>query len=113
MTTLRFKGIEVEFADGVTRTCPPLTLRVMQVLQDRLAAYTGGNDPANVELVVDAAFSSLSRNYPELKRDEMLDLIDIGNMAHVMSAVMGVSLLVKKGGDEPGEATATDSTGRN
>lgn len=112
MTTLKFKGIEVEFSDGVTRVCPPLTLRTMQVLQERLAAYTGGTDPRNVELVVDAAHASLVRNYPDIARDDVLDLIDIGNMARVMSAVMGVSLLVPKDGAS-GEAKATDSTGRN
>lgn len=112
-TTLKFKGIEVEFADGVTRVCPPLTLRTLQVLQDRIAAYTGGADPKNVELVVDAAHSSLVRNYPEITRDAVLDLIDLGNMAAVMSAVMGVSGLVAKGGAPSGEAMATDSTGRN
>ncbi len=110
MAALKFKGIDVEFSDGIIRTVPPLTLRTMQALEARLTSYKGGADPESVALVQDAVHASLVRNYPDLTTDDLLDLMDIANMPRIMSAVMGVSLLVER--PASGEAVAgTDSVG--
>jgi len=106
MNTPRVKGIEVTFSDGQTLIVPPLSLAAVEALQGRLAKYNG--DMSDVGLVIDALTSSLKRNYPEMTRDSVAELVDISNMQDVMYAVMNVSGLVKKDGDKSGEVTAVN-----
>jgi len=106
MALVKIKGTPIEFADGVTYTVPPLSLRQVQALQDRLATYTGAIDATSVALVIDTVLAALSRNYSDMTTDSVADLIDLGNMATVMQAVMGVSGLEKKA-EASGEALAT------
>lgn len=99
-TAPKFKGTAVEFADGITRVLPPLTLRALAGLQDRLMNWRGGADAASVALVTDTVFASLSRNYPDLKVDELQDMLDVSNMVPAMNAVMGVSGLERRASGE-------------
>lgn len=109
-STPRFKGIEVEFADGSRRIVPPMNLATIENLQDRLATFSGGIDKQSISLVVDATFASLQRNYPEITREEVVnDLLDVSNMEEVMAAVMDVSGLRRKGQSQ-GEATKPETT---
>jgi hypothetical protein len=99
--TVKVKGVEIEFANGLTLVVPPLSLAAVESFQDRLTAYSGGL--SDVTLVIDALHASLKRNYPEMTREEVAETVDIANMQQVMFAVMNVSGLVKKE-DESGEA---------
>ena len=108
MAITKFKGTAVALANGVTYIIPALSLRQVQALQDRLAAYTGAVDAESIELVLDTVQAALSRNYPELSRDAIADMVDLGNMSEIMQAVMGASGMVDVA---PGEAKAMGSTG--
>lgn len=105
MTTVRVKGREIEFADGSKLTVPPLSLASVETLQERLANYKGGM--GDVSLVIDALHASLVRNYPEMTRQQVAELVDIANMQDVMFAVMNVSGMqtkVNPSGETAGES---------
>lgn len=103
-STPKFKGVQIEFANGEKYVVPPLTLGMVELLQDRLSAFTGGMDKESVALVTDAVLMALNRNYPEVTREQLKDeLLDLGNMEEVMLAVMDVSGLRRKE-QEKGEA---------
>lgn len=104
--TAKFKGVNVEFSDGTVLVVPPLTLGAVEVLQDRLEAFKGGLDKESIALAVDATLMALSRNYPEMTRDKVMDLVDLSNMCEVMEAVMDVSGLKRKAQAASGEALA-------
>lgn len=70
---------------------PPLTLGAMEQLQDRLSAFQGSLTPASIGTVIDAAHASLKRNYPEITREEVADMVDMSNWVDVIQAVMNVS----------------------
>lgn len=108
MAITKFGGVKLNIG-GQEFVVPSLSLRQVQVLQPMLVQYTGQTDAKSIELVIDTAFLAISRNYPDLQRDELLDLIDLRNMAAVMNVVMGASGLVEVA---PGEAVALDSTGQ-
>lgn len=102
------KGIIVELGDGQPYTVPPLSLGSLEVLQERLEQFTGGTDRQSVALIVDTAFAALKRNYPDLTRKQVLDLLDVGNMQEVFEACMDVSGLKRKA-TEAGEAKGAGS----
>lgn len=93
----RFKGVRVVFADGTELVVPPLNLAAVELLQERLLAFSGGLDAQSVALVADATLLALQRNYPAITRERVVsELLDLGNMAEVMEAVMDVSGLKRK-----------------
>ncbi len=96
MQMTKHKGIPVQLGE-TTFVIPPLALGALEQLQDRIAAFKGDiRDATQVATVLDAAHSALKRNYPEMTRDEVADLVDVGNMAEVFEAVMDVSGLKRK-----------------
>lgn len=103
MALVKHKGIAVVMG-GVEYTVPPLALGALEQLQDRVSKFNGDiRDAEQVATVIDAAHSALKRNYPETTRDDVADMIDVGNMAEVFEAVMDVSGLKRKA-IEAGEA---------
>lgn len=96
MTIVKHKGIPVVLGEQ-TFIVPPLALGALEQLQDRVASFNGDiRDAAQVATVIDAGHAALKRNYPEITREEVADLIDVGNMAEVFEAVMDVSGLKRK-----------------
>lgn len=103
--TLKHKGTPVEFSIG-TLLVPPLSLAFIEQHGDRLTSYAGGLGDS--KLVVDCLHGALARNYPEISRAAVADLIDLGNMQAVMDAVMKVSGLVSAAeATEAGKVLAT------
>jgi hypothetical protein len=92
---VKIKGIPLPLG-GKIYIVPPLNLGTLERLQERLASFTGGIDQDSVSTVLDAAHSALVRNYPELTRDQVAEVVDVANMAEVMEAVMDVSGLRRK-----------------
>lgn len=76
---------------------PPLNLARVKNLQGDLAILaTMPMDTANfeaqqLEACITIIHTALTRNYPAMARDEVEDIIDMGNMHKVMLAVMGQS----------------------
>lgn len=88
-------GIDIELS-GTTYTVPPIALGDLERMQDALENYTGKLDAAGIKTVIDATYAALKRNYPELTRDSVANLIDVGNMGDVMEAVMDASGMRRK-----------------
>lgn len=97
-------GVEIMMG-GKKWTIPPLTLKQIKkfsgTFQDLVNLDTS-NIPAMATGAVDAAVdiihAAIVRNYPELTRDELEDLIDLRNLAPVMQAVLGMSGLLGEAG---------------
>ncbi|BCA57683.1 hypothetical protein [Sphingomonas sp. HMP6] len=99
------KGITLTLGDGNAYVMPPLTLGALEDFQDGIAAMEqGGLDKETIATTIDVALASLKRNYPEMTRDMVRELIDLEIMAEVFEAVMDVSGLRRKA-IEAGEAT--------
>lgn len=108
---VKVKGVSLELGDGETYVLPPLTLGVMEAMQDRLEAMTGGLDKNTVSTTVDCLHASLKRNYPDMTREKVAgELLDVSNMADVMAALMDVSGMKRKA-QEAGNLAAPSTGG--
>lgn len=96
---------------GTPYEVPPIALGDLERLQSRLVAYQGGLDAESVGTVIDAAHAALRRNYPEITRDQVGGLIDVGNMAEVFEAVMDVSGLKRRAGEADRNSEGEDRPG--
>lgn len=94
----KIPGINFDFGGGRSYLLPPLTLGSLQVLQDRIISFQSVDAlaPESIDTVIDVAYAALKRNYPEMTREEVGDLIDLGNMMDVVSAAMDVSGVKRK-----------------
>lgn len=99
---MMIKGIPITLA-GERYEIPPIALGDLERLQERLAAYKGGLDGGSVSTVIDAAHAALKRNYTDLTRERVAELVDVANMAEVFEAAMDVSGLKRKGLEAPAE----------
>jgi hypothetical protein len=107
--SVKIPGVSVVMG-GITRVVPPLNLKALSLLQDRLSTFVGGVDKESVELILDAAEAALKRNYTEITRDQIEEELDVGNMTDVFNAIMDVSGLRRKAQELEG-ATAVGETG--
>lgn len=90
---------------------PPMSLGALELFGDQLVTLRA--DPTNPEAVrtiIDVTLSALRRNYPDITREEVSELIDVGNMETVMLAVMATSGLQDKVEGEPSGEFKTGST---
>lgn len=96
MPVVKVKGIPVELA-GELFVVPPVSLGVLEQMHDQIKAVTGDiSDLAQVATITDVTLAALRRNYPDLTRERLADLLDVGNMIEVFQAVMDVSGLRRK-----------------
>lgn len=106
--TVRIKGVTVEL-NGTEYVIPPIALGALEQLQSDIGAFDGNvQDAKQISTVIDCAYAAMRRNYPDMTRGEVADLIDIGNMNEVFAAVMDVSGLKRKEQEaaQAGEAQA-------
>ena len=92
----KYQGISYNFG-GRFLVIPALSLGAMEQLQDRLSAM--GDDlssPEYIGTVIDTVHAALGRNYPDMTRAEIADLIDLENMQEAMQCAMDVSGLKRK-----------------
>lgn len=87
-----FAGVEFDFGGGAVLLVPPLSCGALEVLQERLSALPGlaATDTAAVRTIVDATHAALLRNYPDATREEVAELIDVGNLGDVYECLMDV-----------------------
>lgn len=85
-------GVAFAFGGGITLLVPPLSCGALEVLQERLAKLPEltATDPEAVRTVVDAAHMALQRNYPDVTRDQVAELVDVGNLGDVYECLMDV-----------------------
>ncbi len=95
---LKHDGITIKLA-GQDYVVPPLSLgqvkRLFPIIEKMQSA---GNTVEKFSSLVAIAHAALSRNYPDLKIEEVEELVDMGNFKMVMDTIMGSS------GFLPGEA---------
>lgn len=87
---------------GTEYIVPPLSLGAVELLSERLDSFTG--KLADAPVVVDALFAALKRNYPDITRPQVAELVDVGSMLDVIEAVMDVGGMKRKGleaGEKP------------
>ena len=85
-------GVVFDFGGGHVYTVPPLALGDVELLQDRIAVLADRPmaSAESVATVIDAAHRALARNYL-CSREQVGDLVDVGNMPEVLEAVMDVA----------------------
>jgi hypothetical protein len=107
MSVVNVPGIEHIFAGGKVLVIPPLALGDLEQLLDPINdVMNGAMDKAAIGTVIDAAHAALRRNYPELERAEVGNLIDLRNMQEVLHAVMNASGMEPVAAGEVGEVQA-------
>lgn len=113
MKTLpKIPGVEVSLG-GEVYVLPPIALGPLRILQSRLKNLTDSTDPmdpASLDTIVDATFASMKRNYPEMTVEQVSELVDLGNMGEVLSAVMDVSGMLRRSQAEGKKLAATSQT---
>lgn len=92
------RGLPVVLADGRTYLVPPFTLGQLaehKGLVEHLRApflYMGQDDHREkLERLVDALHVALARNYPDLTREQVLDLVDMRNALELIAAIQGAN----------------------
>jgi hypothetical protein len=85
-------GVELTLG-GRRLVVPPMSLGTLELMHERLAqlATLPATDPSAVRTLVDATHAALQRNYPAMTREEVGQLVDLGNMTEVYEALMDVS----------------------
>lgn len=92
----KIAGIDFDFGVAVL-TIPPLSLGDLELLQDRLGKLKMDMfDTASVGTVIDATLAALKRNYPDITREGVADMIDVANMPDVIQCVMDVAGMRRK-----------------
>jgi hypothetical protein len=105
----RFKGQPIELG-GTSYTVPPLAIGAVKELLPRmqtLRAIDGIPSAEDIDTMVEVVHAAITRNYPDMTRETLLELLDLGNMADVFRSIMGRSGLtpVAEGNAVPGAAT--------
>lgn len=87
---------------------PPLSLRQVRDLLPKIRSLKTmgtllGADEAEKETIVAVVHAAVSRNYPQMTRDALLDYLDLGNTEPAFLAVLAMSGMSPKDAS-PGEA---------
>ncbi|MEG2434247.1 MAG: hypothetical protein RSB25_21655 [Acinetobacter sp.] len=82
--------------DGQPFVFAPLSLGAVEKLLPALQGF----QPNDVGTVIDVAHKSLKRNYPDITREYVADMIYMDQFEEVMAAVMSVSGLKNKEAQE-------------
>ena len=82
--------------DGQSFVFAPLSLGTVEKLLPALQGF----QPNDVGTVIDVAHKSLKRNYPDITREDVADMLYMDQLEEVMAAVMSVSGLKNKEAQE-------------
>src|SRR5581483_9382921 len=72
-------------------TVPPLTFKQLRRLQpqlERLATIGAAATPEQIVAVSEIVQAALSRNYPNFTIDDVEEMLDLGNAARVIAAIL-------------------------
>lgn len=86
---------------------PPLNFKQLKRFQPKLEKIRTDSAGkvlglAHMDDMAEIIHAAMTRNYPDITKDEVEDMLDLGNMNEVFNAVMKFSGLVKKPGEEKG-----------
>lgn len=100
------EGIKVKIGER-EYVIPPLNLKRLKALQAQIE-FINSIKPTEVftekyyDAMADVVHAAVTRNHPEVSRDEIEEGLDLGNIKAAYHATMNVSGLVKKLGEEKG-----------
>ncbi len=95
---------------GQEWTIPPLTLGQLRRLMPKVRELSDINTPvgeSQIGILVEIVSAALQRNYPDITPDRVENLLDVGNAAPVLHAVLTGSGLRLRA-LQPGEAVAPE-----
>lgn len=94
---VKYKGYELELG-GTKYVFPPLSLGAIEMLQEKITEVTvnaaSGNMLTQIGSIIDISLASLKRNYPEITREQVADMIDISNIESIFVNIMSTSGMV-------------------
>ena len=99
-------GVKVSMG-GRDFILPPLTLGSLKRIGSKINTLSKIDSIPNEEqtdAIAQIVLASVNRNYPEITQDELLEMIDLGNLKEIFEAVLGVSGIKK--GESSGEAVS-------
>ena len=96
------KGIVITLGDK-DYVVPPLNLGTLEIMQERLEQFRGGADKESIATVLDASFAALKRNYPDITREQVAEIVGLENMIELMQAIMDISGMRRKELETQGE----------
>jgi hypothetical protein len=111
MPHAKFTGIDFDFGGGRIYTVPPLTLSALFKFRKDIKRIESAmeTDPlVCADVCIELAHSALIRNYPDMTRETVGDLIDLGNMVGVVECLMDVRGVLRKRLQAPPNAGAPD-----
>ena len=94
------EGTEINMG-GEAFIVPPLNFKRVKRLKasletlSRLNPATSDMTDKQLEAAIDVVHTALTRNYPDMERDRVEELLDLRNLPHVMAAIMGQSGFVQ------------------
>lgn len=106
------KGIPMTLGDGNEYVIPPLTLGALEDFEDDIASIDIAAGPKAARTIVDISLRALIRNYPDITRNDVRELIDLANMEEVFVATMDVSGAKRKALETEGEVEAVSGKQR-
>lgn len=91
-------GVEYDFGGGRIYMIAPLSLGALEIMQERLAELPtlSSVDPVAVKTMVDATHMAMRRNYPDIKRSEVAELVDVSNIGEVYECLLDASGVRRK-----------------
>ena len=109
-------GVRFDFGGERWYVVPPLALGVLEVMQAQLneVPMLSATDPAAVRTMIDATHAALSRNYPDITKEIVGTLVDLGNMPEVFQCLMdvgGVKRRAQQDADQGNAAAESRSAG--
>jgi hypothetical protein len=91
-------GVEYDFGGGRVYMLAPLSLGALEVLQERLTALPTleAMDPVAIRTMTDATHMALLRNYPEITRAEVGELVDVSIIGDVYECLLDAAGVRRK-----------------
>lgn len=96
MSAVKIKGVPVRFGDGTTLIVPPVPLGFLEANEDGLKNPTPG-------IMIDTIHRALIRNYPQITREQVGELLDMSNAPRCFQAALAQ---IPASDDTSGEAPA-------
>jgi hypothetical protein len=91
MTEPRFEGVKITLG-GREFVVPPLNFKSLRKFLPHIQAVQTESDPEKMmDLYEEILQSALARNYPEITKEELDEVLDFSNIQEVFAAIMGAS----------------------
>jgi hypothetical protein len=91
---VKYAGTKIRLGDH-EYVLPSLSVKQAKKLWPQIIKINEGitteNLPERYDIIVETIHAALSRNYPDLKIEDLQDVVDMGNIRYLQLAIMGQS----------------------